>query len=72
MRAGPTRQDLRFLIHFPNKNGLRLHEPRASLTRRDLAIDKARSRLVGLEIFDVNATRRAGPPSGAEQKIRRI
>ena len=34
----------RFLIHFPDKNGLRLHETRTSPTRRDLAFDKARSR----------------------------
>ena len=58
--------EISLLIHSPDKNGLRLHETMASPTRRDLVIDKARSRLVGLEIFHVNAPRRAGPPSRAK------
>ena len=60
-RTSPARRD-----QFPNKNCLLSHGRRASPTRRDLAIDKARSRLVRLEIFHVNATGRAGPPSMAE------
>ena len=66
LRAGPTIGETSLLIYFPNKNGLRLHEARASPTRGDLAVDKARSRLLGVEIFYVNATRRAGPSSRAE------
>jgi hypothetical protein len=54
-------------------NCLRLHEKRASPPRRDLAIVDPRSRLVGLEISrHVNAVERAGPPSRAERKSRRI
>ena len=38
------------------KNCLGLHEKRASPPRRDLIIVYARYRLVGLEIFHINAT----------------
>ena len=39
----------------------RLYERRASPPWRDLAIDYPRSRLGGLEIFHINALKRAGP-----------
>ena len=61
-RTGQTKRDpdLHTILNQHLKS-LRLYEKRASLIRRNLAIDKAKSDLVGLEIFHVNATRRAGP-----------
>ena len=40
---------------------------RASPPWRDLAIDYPRSRLGGLEIFHINALKRAGPPKRASK-----
>ena len=52
-RAGPFCRDLASLWN-PCKICLRLHERRASGPKRDLAIDDPRSRLGGLEIFQIN------------------
>ena len=46
---------------------LRLYERRASLPWPDLAIDHSRSRLGGLEMFHINALKRAGPPRRASK-----
>ena len=62
----PIYTHCKMLIHFPIKNCLRLYERRASPTRRDPAVDKARSRLIKLEISHINAIGRAGPLNRAE------
>ena len=49
-----------------------IYERRDSPPWRDLAIDYPRSRLGGLEIFHINALKRAGPPRRASKSKLRI
>ena len=62
-KGQPARSHLADLFLY--KILFRLHERRASLPRRDLAIQYTRSRLGGLEISHVNAIKRASPPRRA-------
>ena len=54
-------------VKFFVKICFRLYERRASPPWQDLAIDYPRSRLGGLEIFHINALKRAGPPRRASK-----
>ena len=67
-RASPVgRARSRVSVKFYVKIYFRLYEGRASLPWWDLAIDYPRSRLGGLEIFHINALKRAGPPRRASK-----
>ena len=52
-----------FQLNSLSKFRFRLYERRASPPWRDLAIDYPKSRLGGLEIFHINALKRACPPT---------
>ena len=64
---GRTSLRSRVSVKFFVKICFRLYERRASPPWRDLAIDYPRSRLGGLEIFHINALKRAGPPRRASK-----
>ena len=57
----PSLPRSRVSVKFFVKLYFRLYEKRASPPWRDLAIDYPRSRLGGLEIFHINALKRAWP-----------
>ena len=63
----PSLPRSRVSVKFFVKICFRLYERRASPPWRDLAIDYPRSRLGGLEIFHINALKRAGPPRRASK-----
>ena len=63
----PSLTSSRVSVKFFVKIYFRLYERRASPPWRDLAIDYPRSRLGGLEIFRINALKRAGPPRRASK-----
>ena len=59
-RASPLCRDPASQLNSLSK--LRSYEGKAGHPWRDLTIDYPRSRLGGLEIFHINALKRAGPP----------
>ena len=66
-KGQPSLPRFRVSVKFFAKIYSRLYERRASPPWRDLAIDYQRSRLGGLEIFHINAFKRAGPPRRASK-----
>ena len=63
----PSLPRSRVSVKFLVKIYFRLYGKRTSPPWRDLAIDYPRSRLGGLEIFHINALKRAGPPRRASK-----